>query len=149
MASSLDTLNKLVSQGKVELVVPYQLSKVSGSNGILQSVEVATLDKEIKVLEADYLLPFFGIAMNHSEMLNWGLSLTRDNRYIEVDQSTMETNLPGIFAVGDISNYNGKLKLILTGFSEAALAIHSAFSRINPDVALHFEHSTSKGIPTC
>jgi len=149
MASSLDILHKLVLQGKVELVIPYQLSKISGSNGFLQSVEVETLDKDIKVLEADYLLPFFGIAMNHSEMLNWGLNLTKDNRYIEVDHSTMETNLPGIFAVGDITNYPGKLKLILTGFSEAALAVHSAFSRINPDIALHFEHSTSKGLPLC
>ena len=59
----------------------------------------------------------------------------------------METNLTGVFAVGDICSYPGKLKLILTGFAEGALAVHTAFSRINPETALHFEHSTTKGIP--
>ena len=147
MESSLDKLNELVALGKIELVVPYQLSKVFGSNGMLSEIEVHNLDGDIKMLEADYLLPFFGIAMNHHEMLNWGLNLTSDDRYIKVDHSTMETNLPGIFAVGDISYYPGKLKLILTGFAEGALAIHSTFSHINPDLALHFEHSTSKGVP--
>lgn len=147
MESSLDTLNKLVSLGKIELVVPYQLGSISGVDGKISSVEVRSLDGDVKVLEADYLLPFFGIAMNHSEMLSWGLNLTSDNRYITVDHSSMETNLPGVFAVGDIANYPGKLKLILTGFAEGALAIHRAFSIINPDSALHFEHSTSRGVP--
>ena len=85
--------------------------------------------------------------MNNQDMLSWGLHLTDDKRYIKVNHSTMETNLSGIFAVGDITDYPGKLKFILTGFAEGALAVHSAFSRINPDLALHFEHSTSKGIP--
>ena len=147
MASSLDKLKELVFIGRIELVIPYQLSKVSGNNGVLSQVEVHSLDDDINVIPADYLLPFFGIAMNHHEMVNWRLNLTTDNRYIEVDHSTMETNLPGIFAVGDIAHYPGKLKLILTGFAEGALAVHSAFSKINPDSPLHFEHSTSKGIP--
>ncbi len=147
MASSLDSLQKLVKEGKIEMIVPYQLSKISGSNGMLSIIEVRSLEGDLKVLETDYLLPFFGIAMNHSEMLTWGLNLTGDNRYIVVDPSTMESNLTGIFAVGDITNYPGKLKLILTGFAEGALAVHSAFSHINPDKALHFEHSTSRGVP--
>lgn len=147
MQNSLDRLDELVSHGKVELIVPYQLSSISGNNGMLSTVEVQSLDGDIKILECDYLLPFFGIAMNHHEMLSWGLKLTDDKRYIKVDHSSMETDLSGVFAVGDISDYPGKLKLILTGFAEGALAAHSAFSRINPNLALHFEHSTSKGIP--
>jgi thioredoxin reductase (NADPH) len=147
MQNSLDKLYKLVSDVKVELVIPYQLYGISGLNGMLSQVIVHSLDNDIKTLQCDYLLPFFGIAMNHYEMPNWGLELTNDNRYIRVDHSSMETNLSGIFAVGDIIDYPGKLKFILTGFAEATLAVHSAFSKIYPDLALHFEHSTSKGIP--
>jgi len=147
MKSSLDRLDELVSLGKVELVIPYQLGSISGIDGMLSTVTVHSLDNDIRILKCDYLLPFFGIAMNNHEMLSWGLHLTDDKRYIRVDHSSMETNLPQVFAVGDISDYPGKLKFILTGFAEGALAVHSAFSRINPDLALHFEHSTSKGIP--
>ncbi len=147
MQNSLEQLNELVKQNKVELVIPYQLSSLNGSNGNLESVVVQNLDGETKTLQCDYLLPFFGIAMDHHELKGWSLNMTSDNKYILVDHSTMETNIHKIFAVGDICQYPGKLKLILTGFAEASLAVHTAFSRINPDVALHFEHSTTKGNP--
>jgi thioredoxin reductase (NADPH) len=147
MQNSLEQLQVLTNQNKVEMIIPYQLSSLNGSNGYLKSVVVQSLDGEIKTLECDYLLPFFGIAMDHHELNNWNLNMTSDNRYIMVTPSTMETNLHKVFAIGDICQYPGKLKLILTGFAEASLAVHTAFSRINPDIALHFEHSTTKGIP--
>ncbi len=147
MQASLDQMKNLAEEGKIEMVVPYQLHGLRGDNGRLQSVEVQNLDGVTKTIECDLLLPFFGIAMDHKELISWGLEMTHDHKYLLVDHSTMETNLTGVFAVGDICSYPGKLKLILTGFAEGALAVHTAFSRINPETALHFEHSTTKGIP--
>lgn len=147
MQSNLEALEKLAKSGKVEMVVPYQLSEIKGRDGQIESVIVKSLEGQTRTLVADYLLPFFGIAMNNHEMIAWGLDLTQDRHYIMVEPSTMETNLKSIFAVGDVTSYPGKLRLILTGFAEAALAVHTAFTRINPGTALHFEHSTSKGVP--
>ena len=147
MQNSLEQLKKLVTQNKVEMVVPYQLSSLNGNNGRLESVVVQNLDGQTKIIECDFLLPFFGIAMDHYELSSWNLNMTSDKKYILVHPSTMETNIHKVFAVGDICQYPGKLKLILTGFAEASLAVHTAFSRINPEISLHFEHSTTKGIP--
>jgi thioredoxin reductase (NADPH) len=108
-------------------------------------VRVATLDGEEKVLEADVLLPFFGLAMNLGPIADWGLNLER--HHIKIEQSTCATSLPGIFAIGDIATYPGKLKLILPGFAEAATAAYSAFPLVHPGEVLHFEYSTTKGVP--
>jgi thioredoxin reductase (NADPH) len=77
-----------------------------------------------------------------------GFGLNFDHNHIAVDPATMATNLPGIHAIGDIAHYPGKLKLILTGFAEAAAAAHAAFAVVRPGEALHFEYSTTKGLPT-
>lgn len=147
MQASLDKLNELVASGSVQMITPYQLKSLSGENGQIKSITLKDFDGNSKDIECDFLLPFFGIASNSQEMSAWGVLLTTDSRYIAVNSSSMETNLQGVFAVGDIAQYAGKLKLILTGFAEAALAVHSAFSIIYPDIACHFEHSTSRGIP--
>jgi thioredoxin reductase (NADPH) len=138
-------LKQLADSGKVELVIPYQLARLEGSKGKLSSVIVATLDGKEKPLAADVLLPFFGLAMNLGPILQWGLNL--DRNLITVDPATAATNLPGVFAVGDIAHYPGKLKLILCGFSEAAMAAHAIYPLIHPDTALHFEYSTTSGVP--
>ena len=83
--------------------------------------------------------------MNIGPINYWNLSIK--NKHIDVNPESMQTNLNGIYAVGDICAYPGKLKLILTGFAESARACHSAYSYINPNVPLHFEHSTTKGLP--
>ncbi len=146
--NSLDVLHCIAQSGKVEMIIPYQLSHIEGHNGILQGVFVSNIDgNNIKRLNADILLPFFGLAMQHDDVLRWGVHMTNDNKHISVDASTMSTNISGVFAIGDIADYHGKLKLILTGFAEAALACHSAYKVINPNMALHFEHSTTKGLP--
>jgi thioredoxin reductase (NADPH) len=111
----------------------------------LSGVVVATLKGETRTLEADRLLPFFGLATDIGPIAGWGL-LTDQGR-VPVAPATMESARPGVFAIGDIAHYPGKLKLILTGFAESAIAAHAAFSRVHPDEALHFEYSTSKGIP--
>jgi thioredoxin reductase (NADPH) len=138
-------LETLAREGKLELVIPYQLHGLSGHDGQLDAVTVATLDGQIRTLEADILLPFFGLAMELGPIAQWGLSL--DLHHILVDPATLATNMPGIFAIGDIATYPGKLKLILCGFSEAAMACHALHKRVHPDRELHFEYSTSKGVP--
>ena len=137
-------LAELAQAGKIELVVPYQLSGLDGEAGLLDAVEVADLDGGTRRLEADVLLAFFGLSMQLGPIAEWGLDL--EFHHVPVDPATMATNIPGLFAIGDLATYPGKLKLILTGFAEAALAAHAAHPLVRPGEALHFEYSTSKGV---
>lgn len=141
-AAQLDTA---ASRGEIEMVIPYQLSALYGEQGRLESVEVADLDGAKKRLAADVLLPFFGLSMDLGPISSWNLALDRHN--LAIDPATCATSIPGIFAIGDIVTYPGKLKLILQGFSEAAMAAHAIYPIVYPDTALHFEYSTTKGIP--
>ena len=143
---SVARLHELADQGRVELVVPYQLRDLEGGDGRLAAVNVATLDGETRRLEADALLAFFGLSMTLGPIADWGLALDHD--HIRIDQATSQTSLPGIFAIGDIATYPEKLKLILTGFAEAAQAAHAAYKLVHPGEVLHFEYSTTKGLPT-
>jgi thioredoxin reductase (NADPH) len=138
-------LAALAASGRVELVVPYQLSGLEGHDGRLETVVVATLAGETRRLQADVLLPFFGLASQLGPIAKWGLSMAGSQ--IVVDPATQATNLKGVFAIGDVAGYSGKLKLILQGFSEAAMAAHAAHAIAHPDQALHFEHSTTTGVP--
>jgi thioredoxin reductase (NADPH) len=131
--------------GKLELVVPYQLQGLEGRDGRLEAVLVASLEGETRRLEADALLPFYGLSMKLGPIADWGLNLDRD--LITVDPATVETNRPVIFAIGDIASYPGKLKLILSGFAEAALAAHAIYPLVHPERELHWEYSTTKGLP--
>ncbi|MCC7048022.1 MAG: NAD(P)/FAD-dependent oxidoreductase [Alphaproteobacteria bacterium] len=139
-------LKAMAAAGKVEMVVPYQLDALAGDGARLEAVIVKSLDGATRRLEADFLLPFFGLAMTLGPIAGWGLNLERN--HIAVDPSTCATLTPGIHAVGDIATYPRKLKLILTGFAEAAQAAHAIHPRVHPGEALHFEYSTSKGVPT-
>ncbi len=129
----------------VEIVVPYQLHALEGHDGALEAVVVASLEGETRRLEAEVLLPFFGLSMKLGPIADWGLEL--DRQQIAVDPATCETNEAGVFAIGDIAAYPGKLKLILSGFSEAALAAHAIYKLVHPDQELHWEYSTTKGVP--
>jgi thioredoxin reductase (NADPH) len=138
-------LEALAAEGRVTMVVPYQLHALHGAGGTLTGVEVATLKGETQVLPADVLLPFFGLAMELGPIADWGLGLERN--HVTVEPATCATTVPGVFAIGDIATYPGKLKLILQGFSEAAMAAHAIHPLVYPDTALHFEYSTTKGVP--
>src|SRR3546814_3963651 len=105
------------------------------SSDLLSGGVVADLEGRTRTLPAESLLPFFGLSMNLGPIADWGLQL--DHHHIAVNPATSETNHAGIFAIGDIAHYQGKLKLILTGFSEAALAAHTIRPLVYPDEALH------------
>ncbi|MCX7338454.1 MAG: NAD(P)/FAD-dependent oxidoreductase [Alphaproteobacteria bacterium] len=138
-------LKQLSAAGKIDLVVPYQLSALSGQNGRLESVVVESLNGEKRSLRADVLLPFFGLSMDLGPITNWGLETSDGN--IAINQATAETNRPGIYAIGDIATYPHKLKLILVGFAEAAQAAHAIRHFLRPEETVHFEYSTTKGMP--
>ncbi len=141
---SADKLKQLAAQKRINMVVPYQLDGLKGNDGKLATVIVKDFDGNIKELEADYLLPFYGLAMELGPIANWGLSLHK--HFIEVDVATMRSSTHGIYAIGDIATYKNKLKLILSGFAEAATACHDIYKIVYPDTPFHFEYSTSKGI---
>jgi thioredoxin reductase (NADPH) len=138
-------LQTLADSGRIELVIPYQLHAIEGDGGQLSAVIVADLDGGTRRLAADCLLPFFGLATDLGPLASWDLRL--DHNRISVDPATCATSRPGIYAIGDIAAYPGKLKLILSGFAEAALAAHAIHPLVHPGEALHFEYSTTKGMP--
>ena len=142
--SNVEILYDLEKKRKIEMVIPYQLELINGSNGIIENIVVKDLENNQKKLNVDFFLPFFGLSTNLGPIKDWEIELEKN--IVKVDQETCETNLKGIFAIGDVCTYPGKLKLILTGFSEAAIASHNCFKRINPEKVLHFEYSTTKGI---
>jgi thioredoxin reductase (NADPH) len=138
-------LDEAAARGEVTMVIPYQLHALHGQAGQLESVEVAHLDGGTRHLPADVLLPFFGLSTDLGPLAAWGMALAR--HHVEVAPATCQTSVPGVFAIGDVATYPGKLKLILQGFSEAAMAAHAIHPIVFPDTALHFEYSTSKGVP--
>lgn len=142
---SVARMRALAETDKVEMVVPYQLFGLEGQDGQLSAVVVKDLEGNERKLEADALLPFYGLATNLGPIAEWGVDLERS--HIKVDPATCETAQPGIFAIGDVATYDRKLKLILCGFSEAAMAAHAIYPLIHPEQELHFQYSTSKGVP--
>lgn len=142
--ATIAALDAAVARGEIELVTPYQLAGLTAQADApdhIASVELADMDGGTRSLPADILLAFFGLSMNLGPINDWGLGLS--DQHIAVDAASMATTTPGIFAIGDIAHYAGKLKLILTGFAEAAQAAHAARSFLNPGKEFHFVHSTS------
>ncbi len=142
--NSVRKLNDLATVNKLEMIVPYQIDSLRGNNGHLESLTVKDLEGNHKNLEVDYFLPFFGLSSDLGPIKDWELQIEKN--LLEVNQSTCQTSKSGIYGVGDICTYPGKLKLILTGFSEAAMAAHSCFKRVFPEKVLHFEYSTTSGV---
>jgi thioredoxin reductase (NADPH) len=142
---SAERLDEAARNGQIEMVIPYQLHALYGTGGVLNEVEVATLQGKTRRLPADVLLPFFGLATDLGPIAAWGLD--RELQQVRIDPTTCQTSMPGVFAIGDVASYPGKLKLILQGFSEAATAAHAIFPIVRPGEALHFEYSTTTGVP--
>ncbi|HEY8401826.1 MAG TPA: NAD(P)/FAD-dependent oxidoreductase [Cytophagaceae bacterium] len=140
---SAEKVFELAKAGKINLLLSSNLQGIDG-NGTLKSVSVIGKDKQVKELEADYLIPLFGLSPKLGPLANWGLNI--DKSAIEVNTFDYSTNIPGIFAIGDINTYPGKLKLILCGFHEAALMAQSAFKYVYPDQKLSFKYTTVNGV---
>jgi len=117
-----------------------QIKELHGDNGQLHGVSVQGPDG-LYHIECDTMLPFFGLTMKLGPVADWGLNLAEN--LIPVDTEMFQTSTPGIFAIGDINTYPGKLKLILSGFHEAALMAQQAFRLVHPDEKLLFQYTTS------
>ncbi len=144
LPESANKIEQLVKLGKIEKLIPYQLGSIEGQNSQIEKLNLYDLDNNQKSIEIDYLLPFFGLSTELGPIADWGLEI--DKKTIKVEQATMKTSIEGIYAIGDVATYQHKLKLILTGFSEGASAMHDIYNIIFPDKPLHFEYSTSKGV---
>ncbi len=138
-----DTVGKmraLVADGKMDLKIA-NLTGLEGRDGQISGVALAEEGKEPSILPCDNLLAFYGLTMKLGPVATFGFSL-QDNM-IPVDTATFETNLPNVFAIGDICVYPGKMKLILSGFHEAALMAKKAFALVHPDRRYRFQYTTS------
>ena len=138
--ATVDKMHALVKDGKINLFTKYQMANVHGEQ-TLESIDIKHDNDEIKSLKTEYVLGFFGLIMQLGPIANWGLNLNK--KTIEVDTEKFETNQKGIYAVGDICNYPGKLKLILSGFHEGALAARACFKLARPDEKYRFEFTTT------
>jgi len=138
--ATVDKVHELAKSKKINLFTKFQLKKLNGSNEI-ESIEIEDDDKKIVNLKTDYVLGFFGLIMQLGPIANWGLNI--EKKTVEVDTEKFETNQKGIYAVGDICNYPGKLKLILSGFHEGALAARACFKLARPNEKYRFEFTTS------
>ena len=137
---SIDKVKQLEKEGKIQLFTKYQLNSVDGENK-LEKISIKHDDGNLKDIKTDYVLGFFGLIMQLGPIANWGLNI--DKKTIPVNTENFETNEKGIFAIGDLCSYPGKLKLILSGFHEGALAARGCFKLARPDETLRFEFTTT------
>jgi len=140
--SSVDEVMRLVDSGKIKLITDAQVVEVGGHSH-LDHVIVEQGAEKVKVA-CDYFIPLFGLTPKLGPIADWGLNLEKNA--IVVDPLECSTNVPGIYAIGDINTYKGKLKLILCGFHEATMMCQSAFHYIYPDQKLSFKYTTVTGI---
>jgi thioredoxin reductase (NADPH) len=137
---SVNKMRTLVAEGKMEFIVA-SVKSLQGADGKLSGVTLNNREKGDFTIDCDALLPFFGLTMKLGPVANFGIGLHEN--LIPVDTGTFESNVPGIFAIGDINTYPGKLKLILSGFHEGALMAQQAFRYCRPDEKLRFQYTTS------
>ena len=140
---SVEKAHELAEEGKITLMTDAQAVGLSG-NGKLTDVVIKHKEKGEFSQPTDHFIPLFGLSPKLGPIGDWNLKIHKNA--IEVDTFDYSTNIPGIFAVGDINTYPGKLKLILCGFHEATLAVQSAFKIINPDKKLSFKYTTVNGV---
>jgi thioredoxin reductase (NADPH) len=137
---SVNAMRALVGAGEMDFVLG-QVTAVKGADGQLSELVVRRESSQVYNLACDDMLPFFGLTMKLGPLANWGINLHEN--LVPTDTEKFETSTPGIFAVGDINTYPGKLKLILSGFHEAALAAQRAHQYVYPDKKLTFQYTTS------
>ncbi|MEO1589505.1 MAG: FAD-dependent oxidoreductase, partial [Bacteroidota bacterium] len=136
-------VQELADAGKINLYYNTEAKALSG-NGHLNAITLNQKEGGPVEVETDYFIPLFGLSPKLGPIGEWGLNI--DKRAVEVDTRDYSTNVPGIYAIGDINTYPGKLKLILCGFHEAALMSHSAYSYIYPDKKAMLKYTTVTGV---
>jgi thioredoxin reductase (NADPH) len=142
---SVSQLQELQKMGKIHIHTPFQLHSLKGHNGQLSHVMIKNFSDQIQEIETDYMLSFFGLSHDLGPLKSWPLIVEKDR--IVINPLTGQTNQPGIYAAGDIATYPHKLKLIVTGFAEAAQIAYHIRHTLFPQQRHSFQHSTSQGIP--
>ncbi|MFZ1751858.1 MAG: NAD(P)/FAD-dependent oxidoreductase, partial [Saprospiraceae bacterium] len=140
---SVEKVMRLAESGKINLITNAQAVGLNG-NGVLNEIVIEEDGKENYNYQVDHFLPLFGLAPKLGPIAEWGLNI-KDNA-IEVDTMDYSTNIPGIYAIGDVNTYPGKLKLILCGFHEGTMMVQSAFKHIYPNQKLSFKYTTVSGV---
>ena len=138
--NSFTIVKKLEKEGKLKIKTPFQINSIEGQNKI-SAITVKNNDGKIEKIATDCLLGFFGLIMKLGPIVEWGLNL--EKKHIPVNTENFQTNKEGIFAIGDICTYPGKLKLILSGFHEGALAARACFKLARPNEKYKFEFTTT------
>ncbi len=142
--ASVGKMRKLVADGKMDVIEKARATAIDGVDGLINSITIQPKEGELVDVPADHVLVFFGLAPKLGPIAEWGLDINR--KTINVDTEKFETSEPGIYAIGDISFYPGKKKLILCGFHEAALAAFAIKQRIEPDKKVHVQYTTTSPI---
>lgn len=137
---SVNKMRALVAAGDMDLTIG-QVTELEGASGQLAAASVKDKNGGLVRVEVDAMLPFFGLTMKLGPVADWGINL--EDELVPVDTAAFESNIPGLFAIGDINTYPGKLKLILSGFHEAALMAQKAHRYVYPDKRLVFQYTTS------
>ena len=141
---SVEKVQELKNQGKINLITPAEVTNIFGDDHV-EGVEITKADQEPERLDTDCFIPLFGLAPKLGPIANWGLEIEKNA--IKVDNTLdYQTNIPGIFAIGDVNTYPGKLKLILCGFHEATLMCQSAYQIINPGKRYVLKYTTVSGV---
>jgi len=139
-AHTLNEIKQKEKEGKILIKTPYNLKSIEGDKK-MSGIEIENEDGKLEKIKSDYILSFFGLIMKLGPIADWGLNIS--NKTIPVNTENFQTNKEGIFAIGDICTYPGKLKLILSGFHEAALAARACFKRAKPNEIYRFEFTTA------
>lgn len=140
---SAEKVFDLANEGKINLILQSHITAING-NGHLQEINVIDREGKESTIAADHLIPLYGLTPKLGPIADWGLNISHSA--IEVNTVDYSTNVPGIYAIGDINTYPGKLKLILCGFHEAALMAQSAFKHVYPEQKLSFKYTTVYGV---
>jgi thioredoxin reductase (NADPH) len=141
---SVEKVQELKNLGKINLITPAEITGING-NGKVESVEVTKKDEDPILVETDHFIPLFGLSPKLGPIANWGLEIEKNA--IKVNNALdYQTNIPGIYAIGDVNTYPGKLKLILCGFHEATLMCQSAYQIINPGKRYVLKYTTVSGV---
>ncbi len=141
---SVSKVQKLAAEKKINLLLNTQLTEVQGGNHLEKVIVTNLKTNEVSSIEAENVIPLFGLSPKLGPIEGWGLNI--DKSAIEVNTDDYSTNIPGIYAIGDINTYKNKLKLILCGFHESALMAHSAYKYINPGVKYTMKYTTVNGV---